>query len=200
MDVITHAGFCVTKQYGDRKYVLRAPTFGEVGGLLEEGLGRLEPVPAVINERLREALTTAGHADKVAVIDAFEEAEDTLLALLETLDKDESKDQVVEANIAYRKAKRQRAVVEALVADDASLKAIRLDRERTSREQILATLALMLCGWEGPALPAFSASAITPDYINKTLPGCDVLALSEVARDLRSPSKVAEGNSAPPTP
>ena len=200
MDVITHAGFRVTKNYGDRRYTLRAPTFGEVGGLLEEGLGRLEPVPAVINERLREALTKAGHQDKVAVIDAFEEAEDSLLALLETLDKEDSKEEVVQANIAYRKAKRQRAVVEALVADDAGLKELRLDRERTSRTQILASLAVMLCDWEGGDLPPFDASAVTQDYLNRVLPGCDVLALSQIAMELRSPSKVAEGNSAPPSP
>jgi len=196
-DVITRAGYRVTKTLGDRTYTLRAPSFGEIGALLEEGAGEMPASSVVIYDTLRAALLKKGHEHLVANVDAVEDAVDAMEAARSEWRDGDSKADLIEANVRVRRANRDLARAEELVKDDDGLRAIRLASERSGRRRVISTLVLTLEGWTGEGLPDVP-SALTAEFVSTQLPGNDIAALGQIAQELIRPTRVAEGNSGQP--
>lgn len=205
--IVTGAGHRVTKTYGDRRFVLRAPTFGEAGILVKDDIGQVRPSQAIVHEEIRAALKRLPPEKlapeelpaMVAAVDEMEEALDERDALRMAAAGDDDKSAMVEVHRRVLKASRGLQRAEWLVRGDAGLIDVKAEAERMHRSEILDLLVLTLESWEGDSMPA-RPDTLTADWLTANLLNCDLLALGTEAQRLLRPSREQAGNSAPPSP
>jgi hypothetical protein len=197
MDIVTGAALRVEVACGPRRYIIRPPTFGEAAALAAEQAARLRPSIAVYLDALRTALAEAGHAARTGCIDAEEDAEDALSALLATRP---DREEPPAAQDAWREglraaqqtllgAQRRRQVAEALLVEHPGLAELRARRTRDDKADGLAMLRLCLCGWSGGGLPEWTVGADL-----SALPAADAALLVQRAFALLRPDADAAGN------
>jgi len=201
MDIVTGAGFRVTKNLGGRKYTLRAPSFEEAGAISDAASMCLRPTTAVINHEVREALKRAGKEDLVQAIDeheaaqiAFQDAQ--VRAPIGETDREVLKEVNAEISAARQRmmkseADRQRA--EWYIRDDKDLAELRALGTKLDREEHIRLVLLCLVSWEGKGLPAVPEK-IDADFIVTHLPAGDVAAVGRAAYGLMQPTKEVEKN------
>lgn len=190
-DVVVTADYTVTVEIPgtDRKYTLRAPTFGEVGKMAARAESTMVPSDAVFAELVRDAVLASDLPEDVkarhcAALDAFFEADDTLRSLYASLPDAndwgaEQRREVAEANRALRTAARGREQAEWAVRDVPSVREAKQRQGDVGRREQADIVALCL-GWE-------------PERVSD-LPAGDFLLIQRRAMELIRPSAAAEKN------
>lgn len=190
-DVVTTAGQTVVIEIPgtDRKYTLRAPTFGEVGAMAARAAGTPVPSDAIFVDVLRDALRAADMDDgeraaHLAALDAAEEAADALDSLYAVHGVDrkawdaDARREIADADRVYRAAQKRRAKAEWAVRDAESLAVLRRHQMDAGRREQVEVVALCL----------------TVQVDVDALPAGDVLTIYQRAMTLMRPSAAAEKN------
>lgn len=190
-DVVTAAGQTVVVEIPgtDRKYAIRAPTFGEVGVMAARQAGAAVPSDAIFVDALRDALRAAdmddgNRADHLAALDAAEEAGDALDSLyaVHGLDRAawdaDARREIADADRAYRAAQKRRARAEWAVRDAASLVTLRRHQMDAGRREQSEVVSLCLTA---------------PADVD-AMPAGDVLVIYQRAMALMRPSAAVEKN------
>ena len=179
----------------DRKYTLRAPTFGEVGQMVARQAGTPVPSDSIFLDALRDVLKAAKIDDAardahLAAIDAAEETTDVLDSLYAAHGPDRStwdadaKRELAEADRAARAAQRARARAEWAVRDSDVLADLRRHQTDAGRREQIEVVMLCVSGDDAPR---------TIEAVN-ALPAADVLAIYRRATALMRPTPAAEKN------
>lgn len=204
MEVVTTAGYQITRDLDGRRYTLRAPTYGEYTSVILLGVRNLRPVSAVVNFAIREALAAAGKdgaADSVAEYEGAMAAYHAVLGSHPVTDDPEGarerRQAMREALDRLHTAEAQFRAAEWAAREDPEVLRLRGLSYQLDQDERLATLAICLVSCEGEGAPAIPQRA-TADWISQNLPVGDVARLGEIAQELVAPTKVAEKNS--PTP
>lgn len=177
---------------------IAAPTFGQAGRLVQFLADTLRPSSAIFNEAMREAvrdLYPGQAAALVALVDAFEEADDELQATYAAFGRDD-RAAIKGATLSMLRAERGRARVEAMAWDHPKLVALRRTKAEADRAETALLAREALRGWSGDTLPPFEVDAdglVKPDLLAQ-VPAHDVLALAKRVGEMTRPSKAAEKN------
>lgn len=176
-------------------YSLAAPSYGDAGRIVATLAARYRPTAAVVHQAIRDALEKAGKLDMVALVDAYEAADDDLQSVYAAYGRDNA-EEVRRATRALLAADRGLKRAEAAVWDDADLAALRMARLAAEQEETALLLREALRGWAGETLPAYAVAEdkrVQPALV-QALPARDAAALVERIRELTRPSPAAEKN------
>lgn len=190
--VVAGAGTAVTVDIPDtdRRYVLRAPTFGELGDMAARAAATLAPNDAIFADALRDAVKGSGlaeqeKADYVAAIDAFEDVSDAIEAFYaaygadRTAWSDDARREFADLTRSHAAARRKRSRAEWAMRDVEALAELRQHQMEAGRREQAEVVALCL------GRPV--------DWV-AALPAGDVLTLHVRALALMKPSASAEKN------
>lgn len=194
--VVTGAGLERTVEIDGARYVLRAPSFGDLGAMLA-AQGAPAPSAALIRDAMREYLLTEDREDMAAALAAVEDAEDALAVYWAgqppALDAEgvahwrsetapERAQLEAEMTRAIRRAMRAEAVAEG------SSRVQELRRRQQTAQIDAARSHVALC------LALVPPGDRVADDVVDALPAPHVLALSVVAQALMRPGAEARKN------
>lgn len=179
-------------------YVLRAPTFGEVGQLAARQVTAASPSDAVFAEELRRAIEASDLTDEakrahLAAIDAHEAAQDHLDSLFTAHGNDrtswdaEARREIAEAQRTHLAARRAREKAEWSMRDAAPLIELRRHQLNAGQREQQALVALCVESVNG------ELRQLKPDDV-LALPAIDAMTVAARAAALSRPSPAAEKN------
>lgn len=197
--VVTGAGTTATVTSPDtgRTYVLRAPSFGEVGKMTARALTAALPSDAIFAEELRRVIERACEGDDrdaaLAAVDAHEAAQDHLDSLFAAHGTDraawdaDAKREFRDAQRDLFAAQRARQKLEWRFRDQPDLTALRRCRIEAQQLEALDLVALCVVSVNG------KLGALTPQEVDG-LPAGDVALVAARAQSLIRPTQDAEKN------